>query len=83
MEPRDLSFSEMDYRINSPNGINSKYKDPAVAMVNGSLRRLKTNLTPETLRALLTIQGGEVIEEDESGGFHFLPDGRLRPLREP
>jgi hypothetical protein len=83
MEPRDLSFSEMDFRINSPSGINSKYEDPAIVMVDGSLRRLKKNLTPETLRALLTIQGGEAIEEDESRGFLFLPDGRLRPIREP
>ena len=81
MEPRDLSFAEMDFTINSPKGISSKYLDAAVVTVDGSVRRLSKDITPETIRALLTINGGEIIGEDEKLGWHLLPDGRQRPLK--
>ena len=81
MEPRDLSFADMDFTINSPKGISSKYLDPAVVTVDCSVRRLSKDITPETLRALLTINGGEKVAEDEKLGWHLLPDGRQRPLK--
>jgi hypothetical protein len=81
MEPRDLSFADMDFRINSAKGINSKYADPAVAMIDGSLFRLTKDVTPATLRAMFTIKGGEKVAQDERNGWHLLPDGRQRPLR--
>lgn len=81
MEPRDLSFSEIAF--NRPNGISSQYNDPAVAMVDGSLYRLTTDLSPATLRGLMTIRGGEKLSFHGPGGWQRLPDGRRRPLRNP
>ncbi|HEV3119294.1 MAG TPA: DUF1559 domain-containing protein, partial [Gemmataceae bacterium] len=46
MAPRDLSFADMDFTINSPQGLSSKYVDPAVAMLDGSIRRFETHLAP-------------------------------------
>jgi hypothetical protein len=64
MEPRDLDLQTLPLEINPLNGqgISSKHPGRAahVAMVNGSvlfLSREKT--TPQQLRALLTIAGGE------------------------
>ena len=59
MEPRDLEFDTMDWTINSPNGISSKYDLPAAVFVDGSVRRLSKKFTPDALRALATIDGGE------------------------
>lgn len=83
MEPRDLSLADMNFAVNSPGGVNSKYSDPAVAMLDGSLHRLGRYLSPETLRALLTIRGGESVRSDGAGGWEWLPDGRQRPVRQP
>jgi hypothetical protein len=71
----------MDFTIDRPNGIKSKYADPAVAMIDGTLFRLTRKVTPPTLRALFTIQAGEKVARDETTGWHLLPDGRQRPLR--
>jgi len=79
MEPRDLSFAEMSFDVNSPAGVSSKYSDPAVAMLDGSLHQLRKNLSPATLRALLTRDGGEEVGMDD-GGWTLLTDGRKRPL---
>ncbi len=83
MEPRDPTFADMDLRVNSPAGVSSPYNDPAVAMLDGSLRHIRTGLRPDVLRALLTIRGGEELTESSAGGWEFLPDGRQRPLRDP
>lgn len=83
MEPRDLTFADLDFRLNSPTGVSSPYTDPAVAMVEGSVRRLRPNLSPAVLRALLTARGGEKLEEARPGGWELIPDGRQRPPREP
>ena len=61
----------------------SHYVDPAVAMLDTSLYRLKPGIQPETLRALLTAKGGESVSYDESGQWQWLPDGRERDLAEP
>src|SRR5262249_26941179 len=78
MEPRDLSFADMSFAVNAPNGVSSKYNDPAVAMLDGMLYRLRKDLAPNTLRAMLTIRGGERIVADGNGGWEWLADGRLR-----
>jgi hypothetical protein len=83
MEPRDLSFANMDFRIKTPGSINSPYSDPAVVMLDGSVQRLLPGLQPDTLRALLTIRGGESLDSNSSGCWTLLPDGRQRPLRQP
>jgi hypothetical protein len=80
MEPRDLTVADMDFTVNSPGGVSSKYLDPAVALVDGSLVRLRKDLAPGTLRALLTIRGGEPVQPDGTGGWQWLPDGRRRAV---
>lgn len=81
MEPRDLSFADMDFTINSAKGIKSRYLDPAVGMVDGSLFRLTPDVSPAALRAMFTIDGGEKVGHDEQNGWHLLMDGRRRPVR--
>ena len=80
MEPRDLFIADMDFTLNSTNGISSKYVDPAVATVNGTVFRLTPDITPQALRAMLSIKDSRDMVMDEKGGWHLLPDGRQRPL---
>ena len=82
MEPRDLEFATMDWAINSPRGISSKYDAPAAVFLDGSVRRLNPAIRPEVLRALVTIDGGEQVSE-HGGHWEFLPDGRNRPVTDP
>ena len=82
LEPRDLLFAQMSFELNDPAGVSSKYADPAVVMLDCSVRRLAKGLTPATLRALLTANGGEKIQE-EAGGWILLSDGRKREVRVP
>jgi hypothetical protein len=77
MEPRDLGFATMDFRLNQPNGVSSRFEDPAVAMLDGSVLRLGKDLSPATLRALLTIRGGEEVGVGAEG-WEVLADGRDR-----
>ena len=83
MEPRDLSFAQMDFTLNSPNGISSRYLDPAVVMVSCTVFRLTKSVEPATLRAMFTINGGEKVAGDPENGWHLLPDGRRRPVMHP
>ena len=76
LEPRDLSFAEMSFQVNDPAGVSSKYLQPAVGTVNGDVRQLAKDLSPERVRALFTIAGGERFADDD---LTTLPDGRLRP----
>jgi len=78
MEPRDLSFAQMDFMLPSPNGISSRFIDPAVAMADGSVVRLTPKMTADVLRAMLTINGGEKLGFDQEQGWQVLPDGRQR-----
>ena len=75
MEPKDLSFADMDFHINGKpgNSISSGHVSGAavvfandhearganVVFVNGVQPYLRRNLPPEAVRALLTIDGGE------------------------
>ncbi len=79
MAPQDLTFSAMPLEINHPEGVSSKYVEPAVAMLDGELHRLRPDLSPDALRALLTVAGGEDIQQ-YNGQWTLLPDGRDRPL---
>jgi hypothetical protein len=71
MEPRDLDWTTMSFQLNDPNrpSISSNhpfgrgsYSGPHVLTVDDRVSALPETLTPETLRALLTIAGGEKIE---------------------
>jgi Protein of unknown function (DUF1559) len=78
MEPRDLFFADMDFTLNSPNGVSSTFLKPAVVMADCSVMTLNKNVEPQTLRAMLTINGGEKVVCDEKHGWHVLPNGRER-----
>jgi hypothetical protein len=80
LEPRDLTLADMSLELNHPRGVSTKYDRPAVVTLDGSVRALEPTISPETLRALFTIRGGERVESGE-GGWRLIPDGRLRPLR--
>jgi prepilin-type processing-associated H-X9-DG protein len=67
MEPRDISFDQMDFHINGEphNSISSCHgKRAIVLMADGHTRFLHSTLPPEMVRALLTIAGGEPIPVD-------------------
>jgi Protein of unknown function (DUF1559) len=82
MEPRDLDFATMDWSINSPRGMSSKYDAPAAVFLDGSVRRLGPTIVPDVLRALCTIDGGEPVSEN-GGHWELLTDGRNRPVADP
>lgn len=82
MEPRDLAFDTMSFKVNSPDGVSSKYENSAVAMLDDSIYQLENDLSEETLRALLTVNGGEKVER-KAAQWTLLPDGRNRPLAAP
>ena len=82
MEPRDPSLKDLDFQINSPNGISSPYTAPAVLMADGYLGRLHPSLRPEVLRAMFTIAGSEKVEHEGYEGWRILDDGRNRSLTE-
>ncbi len=65
-EPRDLTLAEASRPINSVSStaISSLHGDGAHALLcDGSVRFLTKELPPETLRAMLTANGGEPIED--------------------
>jgi hypothetical protein len=78
-EPRDLSFAKMSLELNRPNGISSKYADPAVVMADGRVIRLEQNLRPDVLKALLTVSGGEPVRQGDAQ-WTLLPQGRQGDL---
>lgn len=67
-EPRDLTFSSMDWQINGTalgGKISSLHPGGAqVAMGDGSVRFVSERIDPEVLRALITAQGGEEIDDN-------------------
>ncbi|GAC1471247.1 MAG: hypothetical protein NVSMB9_17190 [Isosphaeraceae bacterium] len=65
MEPRDLEFDRMSYRINdgSGRGLGSRLGGARVVTVDGMVRTLPDGFDPKRLRAMLTANGGEAIEE--------------------
>ncbi|MDB5392125.1 MAG: hypothetical protein JWM11_7771 [Planctomycetaceae bacterium] len=64
MEPRDLAFQDMDFKLNSPAGVSCLHLDPLVSSADGQIKRLGTNITSATLKALLTVNGHEKIRQD-------------------
>jgi uncharacterized protein DUF1559 len=63
MEPRDLQFDQMSFRINdrSGRGLGSRLGGARVVFADGVVRTLPDNFDPETLRAMLTANGGEAV----------------------
>lgn len=83
MEPRDLPFDALPLVLGAPDGISGPYQDPAIVTVDGHVLRLEPDLPADTLRALLTADGGESLEHSEDRRWILLPDGRDRPLAPP
>ena len=65
MEPRDLQFERMSFRINdgSGRGLGSRLGGARVVFADGMVRTLPDDFDPKTLRAMLTANGGEAIHE--------------------
>ncbi|MHB1557699.1 MAG: DUF1559 family PulG-like putative transporter [Isosphaeraceae bacterium] len=65
MEPKDLEFDRMSFRINdgSGRGLGSRLGGARVLTVDCMGRTLPDDFDPNRLRAMLTINGGEKIGE--------------------
>lgn len=63
MEPRDLDMSKMPMTVNSPTGLSISSGHPGglanIALADGGVRAIGNNTSPKSLRAALTIAGGE------------------------
>ena len=67
VEPRDLEVERMGFEINDPAGGGIRSRHPGgvnAAMCDGSVRWLSEWTTAEDVRAMTTIDGGEVIGRD-------------------
>ncbi len=82
-EPRDLTLETMnlDLAASAPDGISSSYLPAAVALNDGSIRKLPPDkISPAELRGLLT---GDIDLETALRHSDFqLEDGRKRPKRD-
>ena len=63
MEPRDLHFDQMSFRINdaSGRGLGSRLGGARVVSADGMVRTLPDDFDTDTLRAMLTANGGETV----------------------
>jgi hypothetical protein len=62
LEPRDLEFATMDFRLNAPGGNSNGSRHPGGAMswmVDWDRRFIRDSTPPDVVRALLTVAGGE------------------------
>jgi prepilin-type processing-associated H-X9-DG protein len=67
-EPKDLEFDKIDFQINGEErpGISSQHSGGAnIAMCDGSVRWVSDTIKPVMLIAMLTIDGGEKIREED------------------
>jgi hypothetical protein len=69
-EPRDLSYDAMSFQINDPDRTkpsigNRELHGAFAGMADGSVRWLPESTPPETVKAMLTIAGGEQVELPE------------------
>ncbi len=65
MEPKDLEFDHMSFRINdkSGRGLGSRLGGARIVCADGTLHTLPDDFDADKLRAMLTANGGEKIEE--------------------
>jgi len=65
-EPRDLSFKDMSFRINDPNGKGIGSYHPGIASVlfaDGAVRSISNEIDPKLMKSLITINGKEDVSE--------------------
>jgi hypothetical protein len=67
LSPVDLDVATMSFTVNDgPNSISSRHpRGPAVLFCDGEVFRLNPSIDPDTLKALVTIDGGENISRDQ------------------
>jgi len=82
MEPRDLVLDTLSFELNQPNGLGSKYEDPAVLMADFFVRKVHRRMPEKLFRALLTVNGQEPVDTSTKY-WKLLSDGRLRAERDP
>lgn len=65
MEPKDMDFDSMSFRINdgSGRGLGSRLGGARVVSADGSVRTLPDDYDGNKLRAMLTANGGEELQE--------------------
>jgi hypothetical protein len=65
MEPRDLGFDSMSFRINdgSGRGLGSKLGGARVVSADMTVRTLPDNFDPNKLRAMLTAKSEEPLHQ--------------------
>ena len=76
LSPNDFDLSKMSMRVNAgPNSISSFHSSgPAVLFCDGEVFRLNPSIDEDTLRALLTVDGGESISREK-----LISNGLLLP----
>jgi hypothetical protein len=79
MEPRDLVLSDVSFALQTPDGISSRYREPAVVMADGSIRSLGPEVSPADVRTMLTADGGE---PPTPPAGREIQDGRDRPPKD-
>lgn len=82
MEPRDMSFDQavVGVNVDKQHGISSNHGGGvSFAFVDGHIDFLPDSISPATLRALLTIAGGEKIEMGQDGTFSVCPPATTTP----
>jgi hypothetical protein len=80
MSPEDLQFDAMSFIVGDPAGIDSQYLQPVVGMVDGSLKRIADEVTPDELRAMCTANGNDGGPIDQH--LQEMEDARMRQLKE-
>ncbi|PQO37971.1 DUF1559 domain-containing protein [Blastopirellula marina] len=76
LQPKDLEVETMSFQINDPEkpSISSHHPHgPHVVFCDGKVGQLGPDLPPEVLKAMITIDGGEKIVQDENapGGYRL------------
>jgi hypothetical protein len=64
MKPEDLAFDRMSFRVNdgTARGPGSRLGGARALLASGHVFELSDNFPPATLRAMLTIEGGEPVD---------------------
>ncbi|PQO42398.1 DUF1559 domain-containing protein [Blastopirellula marina] len=76
LQPKDLDVETMSFQINDPDSPSISSHHPGGALVvfcDGTVGFLSSDLPPEVVKAMITIDGGEIIEKDEDapGGYRL------------
>lgn len=85
-QPRDLDARQASFEINDPAGGIIRSRHPGgvnAAMCDGSVQFLSQWTAVEDVRAMTTIDGGEVFDPDRAVGENDGEDERLTPVAAP